>query len=232
MKAFLLAAGRGTRLRPLTDTVPKCMVPIGGRPLLDIWLDSLALAGVEEVLVNLHHLAHIVTGFLDRRNGPPSTRAVYEAELLGSAGTLVANRRWAEDQELVLVLSADNLTDFDVRSLIDAHLAAAPVATLTVVPTDRPTEFGIVEVDADGVMTSFAEKPAEPRGNLANAGMYAFDPGLLDEIGDPPKDIGFDVLPLLVGRARTVPVPGYFRDIGSPEALERARLEWPALGGS
>jgi len=62
--------------------------------------------------------------------------------------------------------------------------------------------------------------------------MYAFDPGLLDEIGDPPKDIGFDVLPLLVGRARTVPVTGYFRDIGSPEALERARLEWPVVGRS
>jgi len=229
MKAFLLAAGLGTRLRPITDTVPKCMVPVAGRPLLDIWLESMAEAGIDEVLVNVHHLAEVVTGHLDRRTGPPRTRTVHEADLLGSAGTLVANRDWIGGEELVLACNADNLTDFDLRLLIDAHLAARPAATITVVHSESPTQCGILEVDADGVMTAFTEKPAEPKGDLANAGMYAFDPELLDEIGAPPKDIGFDVLPRLVGRARTLAVPGYFRDIGSPMALQQAELEWPEV---
>jgi len=229
VKAFLLAAGLGTRLRPITDSLPKCMVPVAGRPLLDIWLDALAGAGVDEVLVNTHHLPEVVVGHLVRREGPPKTRTVYEAQLLGSAGTMAANKGWTEGEELVLACNADNLTDFDLRSLVDAHLAARPTATLTVFHARRPSECGIVEVDADGWMTAFVEKPAHPASDLANAGIYAFDPALLDEIGDPPKDIGFDVLPTLIGRARVVAVPGYFRDIGTIEALDQAQLDWPAV---
>ena len=83
MKAFLLAAGLGTRLRPITDTIPKCMVAIDGQPLLDIWLDAFDRAGVDEVLVNLHHLPEIVGHHVADRTGPPSVRLVFEPELLG-----------------------------------------------------------------------------------------------------------------------------------------------------
>ena len=88
MKAFLLAAGVGSRLRPITDTIPKCMVAIDGQPLLDIWLDAFDRAGVDEVLVNLHHLPDVVRRHLAARTGPPAVRTVIEPELLGSAGTL------------------------------------------------------------------------------------------------------------------------------------------------
>ncbi len=227
MKAFLLAAGLGTRLRPVTDTIPKCMVSIGGRRLLDIWLDSLAGAGVDEVLINLHHLPDVVRHHLESRSGPPVVHTVYEERLLGSAGTLVANKEWVVGEELVLVCNADNLTDFDLRSLITAHRRWRPIATVAVFRADRPTECGIVDVDATGRMIGFSEKPSKPKSDLANAGIYAFEPRLIDEIGDaPPKDIGYDVLPRLVGRARTLAVPGYFRDIGTPEALQRAQQEW------
>ena len=131
MKAFLLAAGLGTRLRPLTDRVPKCMISIDGRPLLDIWLDSLADAGVDEVLVNLHHLPEVVRGRLQARRGGPLTYPVFERELLGSAGTLAANRTWAEGEDVVLVCNADNLTDFDVGSLVEFHRQHEAIATLT-----------------------------------------------------------------------------------------------------
>ena len=86
MKAFLLAAGVGSRLRPITDVTPKCMLDIGGRPLLDIWLDAFDRAGVDEVLVNLHHLPDVVRRHLAARTGPPTVRMVFEPELLGSAG--------------------------------------------------------------------------------------------------------------------------------------------------
>jgi len=233
MKAFLLAAGVGRRLRPITDTTPKCMVTIDGQPMLDIWLDAFDRAGVDEVLVNLHHLPDVVRGHIAARTGPPAVRTFFEPELLGSAGTLVANREWVDGEEPFLVCYADNLTDFDLRSLVQAHRGYDAIATLTVFHSERPWAGGVVEVDAVGRVTGFVEKPPNPVSDLTNAGMYAFHPSVLDEIdGVPPKDIGFDLLPGLVGRARAVLVEGYFRDIGTAEAYRRAREEWPvrALG--
>jgi mannose-1-phosphate guanylyltransferase len=227
VRAFLLAAGLGTRLRPITDRLPKCLVEVGGRTMVDIWLDSLAEAGVEEVLLNTHHLAPMVEDQVARRTEPPLVRLSHEPSLLGSAGTLLVNRAFVADEELFLVVNADNLTDFDLRDLVDAHREGGASATLAVFRAARPSECGIVEV-ADGWVVGFEEKPAEPRSDLANAGMYAFAPAVLDEIAEPlPRDIGFDLLGRLVGKSRAVDIDGcYFRDIGTPAALEQARLEW------
>jgi mannose-1-phosphate guanylyltransferase len=229
MKAFLLAAGVGSRLRPITDAVPKCMLAIGDRPLLDLWFDEFERAGVDEVLVNLHHLPDVVCRHLDARAGPPAVRTFFEPELLGSAGTLLANRDWVRGDDLFLACYADNLTDFDLQSLVKAHREHGPAATLTLFHSPNPSAGGVVEVDAGGWVTGFVEKPAEPVSDLVNAGMYAFDPSVLDEIDSlPPRDIGYDLLPRLVGRARAMPVHGYFRDIGTLEAYRRAGEEWPA----
>jgi len=230
VKAFLLAAGVGSRLRPITDSIPKCMVEIDDRPMLDIWLDALALAGADEVVINLHHLPDVVRRHLAARTGGPAVRTVFEPELLGSAGTLVANREWVDGDEAFLACYADNLTDFDLRSLVDAHRAWSPVATLAVFHSDRPWAGGVVELDRAGRITGFTEKPAEPVSDLVNAGIYAFHPSVLDllpETGDTPLDIGYHLLPRLVGRARAVPVEGYFRDIGTLDAYHLARQEWP-----
>ena len=228
MKAFLLAAGIGSRLRPITDTIPKCMIPIGGQPLLGIWLDAFDRAGVDEVLVNLHHLPDVVRHYLDGRAGTPAVRTFFEPELLGSAGTLAANRAWVEGEEMFLACNADNLTDFNLSSLIQAHREHGAIATLTVFRSDRPSAGGVVELDAAGLVTGFTEKPRQPVSDLVNAGMYAFHPALLDELdGPPPHDIGYDLLPGLVGRARAVPVEGYFRDIGTVESYQLAQQEWP-----
>jgi mannose-1-phosphate guanylyltransferase len=228
VKAFLLTAGLGTRLRPLTDTTPKCMLDIDGRPLLDMWLDAFDRAGVNEVLVNLHHLPDVVRHHIAARTGPPAVRTFFEPELLGSAGTLIANREWVDGEDLFLACYADNLTDFDLRSLVQAHREYDAVATLTVFHSERPWAGGVVEIDAAGAVIGFVEKPTNPVSDLTNAGMYAFHPSVLDEIdGVPPKDIGFDLLPRLVGRAQAVLVEGYFRDIGTTDAYRRAREEWP-----
>src|SRR5690348_2694078 len=98
MKGFLLAAGVGSRLRPLTNTIPKCMMVIDDRPLLDIWLDRFARAGIDEVLVNLHHLPDVVRTHLAARTAPPKIQMVFESQLLGSAGTLRANRQWIQGE--------------------------------------------------------------------------------------------------------------------------------------
>jgi mannose-1-phosphate guanylyltransferase len=227
MKAFLLAAGVGNRLRPITDTVPKCMVAIDDRPLLDIWLDSFDRAGVDEVLINLHHLPDVVRRHVAARTGPPAVRLVFEPELLGSAGTLAANHQWVAGEDFFLACNADNLTDFDLRELIDAHREFGAAATLTVFHSPNPSAGGVLELDHTGQVISFAEKPAVPASDLVNAGMYAFSPDLIDEIKRTPSDIGYDLLPSLAGRARAIAVDGYFRDIGTPEAYRRAREEWP-----
>jgi len=228
MKAVLLAAGLGTRLKPLTDATPKCLVQVAGQTLLDIWLDTLAAVGVDEVLVNTHHLSGQVEAHVALRDDvPPSVRTVHEPELLGSAGTLRANRGLLEDDEMFLAVNADNLTDFDLRKLVDAQRTGGVVATITVFRTSRPTQCGIVEV-TDGLVTGFEEKPLTPRSNLANAGMYAFHPDVLALTeGPPPCDIGYHLLPQLVGRTRAVNLgDDYLRDIGTLEALERAQVEW------
>lgn len=233
MKAFLLAAGIGSRLRPITDTVPKCMVPIDDRPLLDIWLDKFDRAGVEEVLINLHYLPDVVRRHVSGRTGPPRVRLSFEPDLRGSAGTIADHRGWVEDDEFFLACYADNLTSFDLQRLIDAHRMHGAIATMAVFHSETPSTGGVVAVDESGKVVQFTEKPAAPVSDLVNAGMYAFDPIVLDEIdslqaGSTPVDIGYDLLPRLVGRAYAVPVNTYFQDIGTPEAYLRAREEWLA----
>ena len=227
MKAFLLAAGVGSRLRPITDTIPKCMVPVGDQPMLDIWLDAFDRVGVDQVLINLHHLPDVVRRHLEARAGTPTVRTFYEPELLGSAGTLAANRAWVGGDEMFLACNADNLTDFDLRSLAETHRAHGAITTLAVFHSDRPSAGGVVELDAFGTVVGFTEKPSQPVSDLVNAGMYAFHPRVLDEIGGPlPRDIGYDLLPRLVGRAKAMPVEGYFRDVGTVDAYRRAQQEW------
>jgi mannose-1-phosphate guanylyltransferase len=227
MKAFLLAAGLGTRLRPFTDTVPKCMLPIGGKPLLGIWLDAFAGASVDEVLVNLHYLPDVVTGYLAQRTGPPVVRTTFEPQLLGSAGTLLTNRAWVEEEPMFLACYADTLTDFDLCQLVDAHLAHGGPATLTLFRAEDPRSVGIVELDSEGRVVAFTEKPEHPTGDLANAGMYAFSPSVLDEIeGQSPTDIGYRLLPKLVYKARGLVLDCYLRDIGTTESYGKAQEDW------
>lgn len=227
MKAFLLAAGPGTRLRPITDHMPKCLLPFGGTPLLDLWLDALHRAGVDEVLINLHHLPTLVVQHVRARQGPPDIRTAFEPELLGSAGTLRHNQAWVQDEEFFLAINADNLTDFDLRSLIDFHRGGLAEATLTVFHAEQPSRCGVVDLDPGGLVTGFTEKPTEPTSDLANAGIYAFNPTVLLDIDHvPPRDIGYDLLPRLVGRARALPLDGYFCDVGTPAAYQKAVRDW------
>lgn len=207
------------------------MLAIDGRPLLDIWLDAFARAGVTEVTVNLHHLPDVVRRHIAAHRGRPAIRMVYEPELLGSAGTLLANRQWVVDEASFLVCNSDNLTNFDLRLLIDAHTRHAGIATLAVFRSPDPSSGGVVETDETGCVIGFTEKPRRPVSDLTNAGMYVFHPDVLNAVDTVvPCDIGYDLLPRLVGRAWTVLVDGYFRDIGTVETYRLALQEWPMRG--
>jgi mannose-1-phosphate guanylyltransferase len=229
MKAFLLAAGAGTRLRPLTDHLPKCLIPIGGKPLLEIWFEQLEKLGVTEVRVNTHHLAAQVEAYVAAR--PPSGLRIslfHEPTLLGSAGTIRANRDWLAQENDFLIIYADNLTNANLAGLVQFHRDRNADFTLALFQTKNPRECGIVVRDESGLVTEFQEKPAAPKSSWANAGLYMARPSLFDAIPDQPGlcDFGFDVLPRLMGRMYAFPLTGFYCDIGTIERLEYARHAW------
>lgn len=232
MKAFLLAAGLGTRLRPLTDTVPKCLVPVNGRPLLSYWMTLLDRHGFDQVLINVHHLPEAVTAFAATVSRPRLT-LFHEPVLLGSAGTVRENRAWIADGEPFLVAYADDLTNADLTALMRVHARRRPLLTMGVFRTSEPTRCGIAELDGpdeDAAIVSFEEKPARPKSNLANAGLYVSDVRLLDRIPAGTADFGHDVLPGLVGEMRAHLLHGELIDVGTWPSYERAQTAAPGLG--
>jgi mannose-1-phosphate guanylyltransferase len=229
MKAFLLAAGHGTRLRPHTDSIPKCLLPIQGVPMLEIWLALCRQNGISEVLVNTHAHADAVRDFLSKWRDGIQVRVVEEPELFGSAGTLRENRKWVESEDKFWVFYADVLTRADLSVMLHFHHQST-AATIAVYSVPDPQRCGIVELDSNNRVLSFTEKPEHPRSNLAFAGIMIATPALLGAI--PEKhgaDIAFDVLPRLIGNMRAFQISDYLLDIGTPENYEQAQKTWPGL---
>jgi mannose-1-phosphate guanylyltransferase len=234
-KVLLLAGGLGTRLRPLTDTIPKCLVPIHGRPLLDYWFDAFARAGIADVLINTHHLPDHVRSYIAAKNAIGYFRVTeaYEPKLLGSAGTLHANRNWIKPGDTALVVYADNLSDVDLSRFLQFHKSHGGPMTMLLFRTPYPEKCGIAALDLQNRIVEFVEKPQHPRSDLANAGVYALTSSAFHEMADMQKfDLGFDVLPAFVGRMFGWVWSGYHRDIGSPEALRQAESDAERLFGA
>lgn len=233
MKAFLLAAGHGTRLRPITNTIPKCLVPIRGVPLLSIWLELCRKFGIDEVLINVHAHAAVVRDFLRENANGIRAQVVEEEELLGSAGTLRHNRGWIAAEELFWVFYADVLCQPHLGEMLELHLRRRPTATLGVYEVPDPSRCGIVSTDADGIIQQFVEKPSVPIGNLAFAGVMIAAPEMIEMIPpNGPADIGFHVLPRLIGRMQAFRIGSYVIDIGTMENYQTAQRTWPGLSYS
>lgn len=232
MKAFLLAGGRGERLRPLTLSVPKCLAPVNGRPLLGIWLDLLERQGVTDVLLNVSHHVEQVRAFLSARRGGPDVHLVVEDHPVGNAGTVAANRWFVAEAESFWVFYADNLTNLRLQPMLEAHARNAGVLTMGLFRAPDPRAAGIVTTDETGLVVDFVEKPAEPRGDLANAGVYLARASLFDDL--PPTegvlDFGHDVFPRLAGRMYGYVIDDFLMDVGTPAALGRAADAWARLG--
>ena len=232
MKAFLLAGGHETRLRPLTDSLPKCLVPIQGKPLLDIWLDLCARSGITEILINLHAHARLVAKHLQQNGSPVSVRVVHEEHLLGSAGTIAANRDWIGSDSAFWILYADVLTTTDLRRMAEFHFLRGAVATVGLYRVPDPSRCGVALTDSSGIITGFEEKPKNPRSNWVFSGLMLAAPGLLDFIPPiVPADIAFDVLPGLLGKLQAYHINDYLLDIGTMRNYQRAQDTWPGMDG-
>jgi mannose-1-phosphate guanylyltransferase len=247
-KAFLLAAGLGTRMRPLTNEIPKCLLPIGGKPLLQIWLDLLGKHRVNEVVINTHWHYEKVEEFINSEQNAvdsrkeyrgikrkwPEVRLFFEPDLLGSGGTLLANKDWVGDGQPFYILYSDNLTNVDLTKLYAFHRNHTMPCTLGVFSVASPSQCGIADVNEEGVVTDFVEKPIMPKSDLAAAGIYVADNQIFDYFPQGQEslsslDLGFHVLPKLVGRMMAYPIEEFLMDIGTIDSYEKAQALWKEL---
>jgi mannose-1-phosphate guanylyltransferase len=229
VRALLLAAGEGSRLRPLTEQWPKCLMPVRGRPLLEYWLQALHAESIRDVLVNTHFHENHVRAFLARQQFVNWVKPVHEAELRGTAGTLRANIEFFREHTTLLV-HADNWCQCDFGAFIDYHFYQRPahcLITMMTFDTDAPQSCGIVETDEQDVVVAFHEKVANPPGKRANGAVYLLEPQVLERLERHPDSTDFStqVLPQYMGRIATWHNAGIHRDIGTLSALRAAQRD-------
>jgi mannose-1-phosphate guanylyltransferase len=229
MKALLLAAGFGTRLRPITDSVPKCLVPINDRALLDYWLENLHKAGIEEFLINTHYLHREVEKFVSNSKYKNIVYLKYEPKLLLTGGTILNNRNFFND-EAFMVVHADNLCFCDFKEFIKSHhnRPGKCIATMMIFESNNPKECGVVQLDKDGVVTKFYEKIDNPPSNLANGAVYIFEPeifNILKRFENKKIDLSTQVIPLLLDKIYTYYNSVYLKDIGTIKNYALSQIE-------
>lgn len=212
MKAFIMAAGLGTRLRPLTYFVPKPLVPIVNTPVIGHLMNNLKKHGFKEVVVNLHYRPELITSYLsDGKKWDIKIVYSYEEKLLGTAGGVKLKQDFFDST--FVVVSGDGLTDINFSDLIRYHLKKKALATVALKPVDFKLDYGVVVIDKDNKITNFYEKPSLDKlfTNLVNTGIYVFEPEIFKYI---PKnrfyDFGKHLLPKLV--KSMLPVYGYVVD--------------------
>lgn len=230
MKAMILAAGLGTRLRPLTEEISKPMVPIVNRPVMEHIVELLARHGFDELYVNLHYHPDVITGhFGDGSRWGISITYSYEEELLGTAGG-VKNLERELGGARFLVISGDALTDLDLTSLMGFHAGHGAIATIVVTPVSDPSKYGVVIMEEDSRIAAFQEKPSreEARSHLANSGIYVFEPEVLEMIPQGFYDFGSQLFPRFLEEG--VPFYGYqhddyWNDVGSLDEYKAGNFD-------
>jgi len=220
------------RLRPLTNDIPKCLVPINGVPLLDYWFNLLLPNGIDEILINTHYLPDAVIRHITNSAWRKRISLVHEPHLLGTAGTILGNEHFFGGRSF-FVAHADNLTLFNVESFLQAHAdrANGVEATVMTFETDAPHLCGIIEQNNQRIITAMHEKSSNPPGTLANGAIYVFEPSVISimhAIGKKELDLSTEVLPKLLGRMQSYHNDYYLRDIGNINSLRLAEQEFPS----
>jgi mannose-1-phosphate guanylyltransferase len=229
MQAVVLVGGEGTRLRPLTETIPKPLVPLMDRASLDHVLDHLARHDVHEVVLSSPYLEETFRAFIDARRGDPSITWVTETEPLGTGGAIVNGLAALGADEPFLALNGDILTDLDLTAMVAMHHEREAAATIALTRVSDARPYGLVPIDPDGRVREFREKPAELVPGEINAGTYVLEPRALAgwDRGENAS-IERDIFPSLIAEGR--PVYGfvsdaYWIDLGTPESYLRAHFD-------
>lgn len=234
MKALILSAGLGNRLRPLTEKTPKPLLPINGKPLLSYHLESLYKYGVRDILINTHHLHEQIDEFVknnkDKFDGL-RVQTVFEENLLGGAGTLKSNSSFFEGEENFFVVYGDVLTNINYGNLLNVHKEKCGIATIASYVEEYPESKGIISFDENDRILKFIEKPKPEQviSKYANAGMYVLSKNVLKYLNSfdkIPFDFGHDLFPYLIEKNEKMYVYKMYEtllDIGTLESYNKAQ---------
>ena len=228
MKAVVLVGGEGTRMRPLTETMPKPLLPLLDRRSLDHVLDHLARHGVHEVVLSSPYLEETFHPFIEGRHGDPVITWITETSALGTGGAIVnALDRLGTDP--FFALNGDILTDLDLTSMRTFHREREAAVTIALHHVEDARAFGLVATEADGRVREFREKPQDLIPGDINAGTYLLDPAALGgwTVGEPVS-IERDIFPAVIQSGRPVfgfPSPAYWLDLGTPEKYLQAHFD-------
>ena len=237
MKAIVLVGGEGTRLRPLTLTTPKQMLPIAGRPMIERVIDQLAAHGISEVVLSLGYRPDAFReAYPDGCCGAVALTYAVESEPLDTAGAIAFAAANAGIAETFVVVNGDVLTDLDVGALVDFHQTRGAEATIALTPVEDPSAFGVVPTDGDGRVTSFIEKPRREDAptNLINAGTYVCEASVLARIPAGRRvSIERETFPALVagGRLFALASDAAWVDVGTPQRYLEVNLALGAASG-
>lgn len=232
--AMILAAGEGTRLRPITSTIPKAMVEVGGRPLIDYALDTVRRAGLREVVINLHYLGSMIRDYIgDGSRHGLRVRFSEEDPLLDSGGGIVHAREFLGDRTFV-TLNADTIIDADLREIVESHRASRATATMVLRKDPKMAEFGLIRIDSSGRIQRFLDHaaPEAPAAEELDAYMFSgvqvLEPTVFDYM---PAEGAFSITrvtyPAML--AAEEPLHGFRFDgqwitVGTPEELADANV--------
>tara|TARA_Y100001968_G_C19268811_1_gene673124 strand:+ start:183 stop:902 length:720 start_codon:yes stop_codon:yes gene_type:complete len=231
IRALLLSGGYGTRLRPLTEKIPKCLIEINGKPMLEHWLSKLEKIECEACLINTHYLSEKVNKFIkSRKKSKMIIKEVYEEELFGTAGTLIKNLDFFKNCK-ILMIHTDNMTNFDLTELIiaDSKKPKDCLFTMLTFNTDCPQSSGIVVKNNNQILENFFEKVADPPSNIANGAIYLLDQEFINNLKtDNPeaKDFSLEVIPRYLGKIFTYHTENLLIDVGTKENLLKAKLKF------
>lgn len=222
MNVLLLAAGLGTRLKPITNSIPKCLVPINGKPLLEVWLDNLSEIPCKKIFVNTHYLSGLVEKFILESKFHARVELLFEKKLLGTGGTICENYMNLKQDNLMLI-HADNYCLTNFNDFIKAHenKPSNCVMTMMTFKTSDPKSCGILKINSNKIVVNFEEKPQFPTGNLANGAVYLLNPEVLDWIYENNiKDFSNEVIPKYIDKIYTYENIGVHIDVGTPETYK------------
>ncbi len=230
MRAFVMAAGVGTRLRPLTYAVPKPMLSVVDKPVLEHTLELLKKYGIIDIVINLHYQADMIRDYFD--DGSPWGMKItysFEEQLMGTAGGVKKTEDFFDDT--FLVMSGDGLTDVNIENVVEFHKGKKALATIVVKKVDARFDYGVVLADENGYVAKFLEKPSwgDIFANTVNTGIYVFEPEIFKYIPkDKPFDFGHNLFPFLLENNELISVyetKDYWCDIGNLHEYKRAQYD-------
>lgn len=228
-----MAAGVGSRLMPLTSEIPKPMVPIVNKPVMEYCVDLLKLHNVTDIIANTHYAADKIIGYFgDGQKLGVNLQYSYEENLLGTAGG-VKNNSWFLDETFAIV-SGDALTNINLGEMFLFHKSKGALATLALTPVKDVSQYGVVVMDENNKVTAFQEKPkkSEALSNMVNTGIYIFEPEIFDYIPEGVYDFGKELFPKLANSNDEIygyVTKDYWCDVGSLEVYKQA--QWDVING-